>query len=359
MRIVYLIDHLRPDGTQQFLRRLSAGLAARGHGQAVVCLNDSYDPALVSTLRGNGIEVRIIGQRALASGVGMVSLWLWLRARRFDVALTLLFYGDLIGRPLARAAGIARVISSLRSINFHYTGWQRLLIRRTAALVDLVVLNGSHVREFAIQEEGVAADRIRVILNGVEPVHGTAIRQHDNGLPRVSPLIGGVGRLSPEKGYDLLLAALAHATQRHAHLVLIGSGSDARLLQEQALRLSISDRVHFTGQRSDVAPLLPALDLFVHPARQEGMSNALLEAMIAGLPIIATAIPGNREALDSDTCGWLVPPDDPAALAAAIDAALSDPAEAARRGAAARRRAEQLYSIDAMLDAWEQVLSGR
>src|SRR5207253_3979008 len=131
------------------------------------CLNDSWDDVLVSRLREVGAEVRIVGKPALVSGIGLLLLWRWICRGRFDVAATLLFASDTIGRALARAAGVPRIVSSLRARNVHYTSWQRWLVRHTMCWADVVVINSMYVRDFAVAEEGAHPDRIHVIPNGV------------------------------------------------------------------------------------------------------------------------------------------------------------------------------------------------
>lgn len=361
MKIVYFIDHLRPDGAQRALAQIVAGLAERRHQQAVVCLNDSADASVVAALRSARAEVRVVGRTALASGAGLAALWLWLRQRRFDCAVTMLLYADVIGRPLARAAGVRRVIGSIRSTNVQYSGAQRALVRATARCADVFVLNSEHARAFAAEAEGARPARALVIPNGVCLGQRTAARDElraELGLPDGARLIGSVGRLSAEKGHSMLLDALALLPRSDAHLLLAGTGPEESALRRQALRLGVAGRTHFAGHRRDVPRLLGALDVFVHPSRWEGMSNAVLEAMAAGCPIVASAIPGNRELIEDGVHGWLVPPEDAQALGAALGAALADPAEARRRGDAAMRRAAARYSVATMVDAWERVVTG-
>jgi glycosyltransferase involved in cell wall biosynthesis len=360
VRIVFFIDHLRPDGTQRFLSQVTEGLAGRGHAIAIVCLNDSWDTQLVARLR-HVAEVRIIGQRALLRGHGIATALVWLRGRRFDAAVTLLYMSDILGRALARAAGIRYLVTSIRARNIHYTSWQRRMLQLTAHLVDRVVLNSAAAREFAVQHEGADAERIVVIPNGVETSRYArpALRGalgHELQIPEGSYLIGSVGRLSHQKGFDLLITALSSLPQTTTYLLLFGKGEERQSLERQAAACGIGDRVRFAGYRDDMEAIYGALDLYVHPARFEGMPNAVLEAMAAGCPIVATAIDGSQELIEDGVHGWLVPPEDPRALACAIGAALADSDEARRRGAAAQARAAREYSIDAMVDAWERVL---
>lgn len=363
MRIVYFIDHLRHDGAQRVLKQLVEGLSTRSHEQAVVCLDDSRDDALVASLRAARAEVRVIGRAPLLCGYGMVSTWRWLRRECFDVAVTLLFIADAFGRPLAWAARVPRIVSSIRARNTNYPWWKRFVVRQTMHCADAIVINSSSVRDFAIAEEGAPLDRIYVIPNGVRveqyraPLSRAALCA-EFGLSPDCYLVGSVGRLSYQKGFDLLLQALPLVSCQDIALLLIGEGEDEADLRARAAALGLQERVHFAGYRQDVPRLLGALDLYVHPARWEGMPNALLEAMAAGCPIVASAVDGVCELIEDGTAGWLVQPEKIGALAAATQAALSDPAEARRRGVAAQQRAATRFSVEAMVAAWERVLAG-
>jgi glycosyltransferase involved in cell wall biosynthesis len=361
VKIAYFIDHLRGDGTQRALTQLVQGLAKRGHSQKVLCLNNSYDATIVSELRSSPAEVRIVGKTALKSGYGFLSTWLWLKRERFDVIVTMLFAADVIGRALGKWAGVPRIISSLRARNVHYSSLRRWLVRATMDAADAVVINSPHSREFAVVVEGVKPDRIFWIPNGVrvvqytEPVRQELLRD-ELGLPPHGYLLGCVGRLTKQKGIDVLLRALSLVSNPDFNLIIFGTGEDEPLLRALAIKLGLESRVHFAEYRRDLPRILGALDLYVHPARFEGMPNAVLEAMAAACPIVATAVDGNQELIEDGKHGWLVPPDDPSALAMAIGAALSDLDEAQRRGAAAQRRVADYFSVDTMITAWEKVL---
>jgi len=363
MRIVYFIDHLRPDGTQKVLEQLIEGLAAQNHDQAVVCLNDSWDCALVNRLREAQAEVRIVGKVALASGYGLISTWQWLRRRRFDVAVTFLFASDVVGRVLARVAGVPRIVSSPRARNTHYAGWQHWLVRRTMRWVDAVVINSAGIRDFAVIEEGAPGSKIHVIHNGVkaedylEPLDRAALCSEFDLSPERC-LIGAVGRLTHQKGFDVLLRALSLINREDIILLMIGRGEHEASLRAQADKLGLRYQVHFAGYRRDVPRLLGALDLYVHPARFEGMPNALLEAMAAGCPIVASFVDGICELIEDGVHGWLVPAEDADALAGAMQTALNDRTEGKRRAAAAQRRVATQFHVDAMVAAWEAVLCG-
>lgn len=364
MKVVYFIDNLRGDGTQRALTQLIERMAARGHRQTVICLNDSWDSLLVDRLDASGAEVRIVGKVALASGYGLLSMWRSLRDSRFDVAVTLLFFSDVIGRVMARWGGVPRIISSLRARNVHYSLLQRWLVRTTMRSADAVVINSVSVREFAIGEEGASPDRVVVIPNGVcvedytKPIDQSLLLGQMK-LLKHARLLGTVGRLTQQKGFDVLLRALSLIPNQDIQLVIFGLGEEESKLRELATALGLEAWVWFAGYRRDLPRLLGSLDLYVHPARFEGMPNALLEAMAAGCAIVATSVDGNRELIEDGIHGWLVPAEDPVKLAKAIQEALGDPNEARRRGAAARQRVMDHYSVDAMVVSWEKVLVGK
>ncbi|MDZ4719229.1 MAG: glycosyltransferase, partial [Roseiflexaceae bacterium] len=283
MKVVFFIDHLRADGTQRFLRQLVAGLAARGHRLAVVCLNDSWDQVVIDDLRRNGAEVRIVGRAALVGLYGIVTTFIWLRARRFDTAVTLLFTADVFARILAQAAGIPWIISSIRARNVNYSWWQHMMSRLTMPLADVVVLNSANASDFAVAHEGLRRTQMVVIPNGVSVgsarIRSSAGLRAELGLPIAGTLLGSVGRLTYQKGFDVLLHALALLPNANSCLALFGSGEEQQHLQQLAKALGLCGRVAFAGYRHDAAQLLGALDLYIHAARFEGMPNALLEAM--------------------------------------------------------------------------------
>lgn len=362
MKIVYFIDHLRHDGTQQVLKQLVEGLAARGHKQVVICLNDDYDEALVNCMKAAGAEISAVGKLGFAFGYGFLSIWKRLRRERPDVAVTLLFVSDLVGRPIARISGVPHIVSSLRARNTHYPRWKRWLVRTTMQWVHNVVINSTSVREFAILEEGARPESIHYIPNGVDvrdychPVNRAELCAHLGLVPEVY-LIGSVGRLTYQKGFDILLKAIALIPRPDVHLLLVGRGELGDMLRTSACSMKIASRVHFAGYRHDVPQLLGAFDLYVHPARFEGMPNIILEAMAAHCPIVATAVDGVRDLMEDGKHGWLTRPEDPGELAKAIQSAIEHPTEAHRRADAAFQRVSTEFSIDKMIGAWEMVLS--
>ena len=200
---------------------------------------------------------------------------------------------------------------------------------------------------------GLPARKIRVVRNGVPLAQNRCPRNERlrqellGGMTR--PMVLTLARLDPQKGLPYLLEAAVNVPG--ALFVIAGEGDERRVLEARAQTLGVQDRVLFLGHRDDVHDLLAACDLFVLPSLFEGFPLSVLEASAAGKPLIATAVDGTSEAIRDGETGLLVPPADPAALAAAINRLLGDSGLAARLGSAAAVYARQTFGVDRMVEA--------
>jgi glycosyltransferase involved in cell wall biosynthesis len=264
-----------------------------------------------------------------------------------------MFHANLPGRVLGRLAGVPIIITSRRNENIGGAMRERFN-RWTAHLDDRVVAVCELARQAEIERAGVAFEHVVTIYNGVDvtqfpvaSVQATAQARRAIGMPFKVPLVGSVGRLHPQKGFSDLLTAFVQVRQRipSAQLFVAGDGELREGLEAQARSLGMAEAVTFTGVRADVPKILAALDLFVLPSLWEGMPNAVLEAMAAGLPVVATAVGGTPEVVMDGVTGLLVPPQDPSALAQAIERLLRDPDLRRTMGRAGRRRVEQHFDV--------------
>jgi len=222
-------------------------------------------------------------------------------------------------------------------------GLEHALVRQTYRAADCVVANSRRLAESLGQAFGLAREKLRVVRN---PVDIDTIRGRAGELPEDAPpgpLIVSVGRLTPQKGHDLLLRAFAGSRFRGTHrLAIVGEGSGLGALEALARELGIAERVHFLGFRTNPWALVARAELFVLASRWEGFPNALLEAMACGAPVLAAdCCFGPGEMIEHGESGWLVPPDDSAALGEAMDALLADSELRRRLGVAAVRRASE------------------
>jgi glycosyltransferase involved in cell wall biosynthesis len=261
----------------------------------------------------------------------------------------------------ARLAGRGRIVAGRRSVPVE-RGARAVLEEMVVRLADRVIVNAD-----ALRPRGAAGARTHVIPSGVDtelfrprPEARGELRARlgiANANP-ATPVIGTVGRLEARKGTALLLEAAAQLVKKglsELRVVVVGDGPLRDELSALAARLGITERVHMLGNRSDVAEVLVALDVFVLPSHSEGMSNALLEAMATGLPVVATAVGGNPEVVSAETTGVLVPPDNAMALADAVLRLVASPGLRAQLGAAARGQVQERHGACAMVRRLEAV----
>jgi glycosyltransferase involved in cell wall biosynthesis len=286
-----------------------------------------------------------------------------LRRDRPDIVHAYLPAANVIGPIAAWLAGVPRVIVSKRAL----ADYKRLypLLRRVEPLgnrlADVILVNSDAVRRDIERTETHWEGKFRKVYNGVAPLAPwgpgeiEAFRFRE-GLPLGAPLVACVSNFYPYKGHGELVEAVATVAPRFPEATFLLVGRDSGTLEET--KASVRERgigaaVRFLGSRSDVPDLLRACDLFVHPSREEGFSNAILEAMAAGLPVAAFDVGGNAEAVVHGETGLLAPARDAGALARALAELLGDEGRRKRMGEAGRRRAAECFSLDRMVAEME------
>ncbi|MEP6508836.1 MAG: glycosyltransferase family 4 protein, partial [Gemmatimonadales bacterium] len=228
---------------------------------------------------------------------------------------------------------------------------------------DTVVVNAERMAPPFRNLEGFGADNVRVIHNGVIVPERQAPRgslREQLGIPLDARVIGTVARLAKQKRVDRLLR-IAAALPSDVHCVIAGDGPDRLDLIRQSQAIPNRERIHFIGHRENKGDVLDALDVFVLTSDKEGLSNAMLEAMAFGLPVISTPVSGSEEALGVDETGRLagvVTGFDEASIIRAINSLLDSKRLQVETGVVARNRALTMFSLDTMLDRWEGVLNG-
>jgi glycosyltransferase involved in cell wall biosynthesis len=276
----------------------------------------------------------------------------WCRDRGILVLQTCDFYANVVGLLAGAWARVPVRIGSRREINADKTAAQIRLQRFAYSMAHKVVANSTAAAN-AVAREGVPAGRIEIIRNGLD-ISSIPARQRARGAPRT---VVTVGNLRAEKRHEVLLSAMRTVTARHpdARLLIVGAGPRRRALQALATDWGLTSFVQFLGHRDDIGAALNAADIFALPSRTEASPNAVIEAMAAGLPVVATAVGGVPELVAHGETGLLVPVEDAAAFARALLQLMDDPAAAERMGVTARRRAVERHSFDRMTRAFEQL----
>jgi glycosyltransferase involved in cell wall biosynthesis len=273
----------------------------------------------------------------------------WCRDRRIAVVHTTELYSNIFGLPGAALAGVPVRIGNRREINPDKSAAQIALQRAAYGCAQRIVAN-SHAAADRLIAERVPQRKVAVIPNGLD-FHAFEPRIAAERPRRVAV----VANLRPEKGHDVLIDAAADVLRRvpDARFDLVGGGPELDALVARAEARQVRHAFAFLGHQDNVAARLAAADLFVLPSRSEAFPNAVLEAMAAGMPIVASAVGGIRELIDDQQTGLLVPAGDPRALADRIVRLMTMPRLAQRLGEAARAAAEARYSFERMVSSFD------
>jgi glycosyltransferase involved in cell wall biosynthesis len=251
---------------------------------------------------------------------------------------------------VTKAFSDARLVWSMRDMGILRDRKHRIAYRLMNGVPDAVFAVSEQVRRSCIEVDGIAPDRVRTIYNGLDLTRW----ESPPSAPHSGLVVATLGNIRRVKGHDLFVRAAAQLATRFpdASFSIAGDVLEPDYFAElQALvqELGLVDRFRFLGGIADPPAHLAAADIFVLPSRSEGFSNAIVEAMAASLPVIATNVGGNAEAVEDGTTGLIVPPEDVDALAAAISSLLADPTHARAMGKAGKLRAQEKFTTEAMM----------
>lgn len=367
VRVAIFAPGLVTGGTQRHLQQVLGGLDRRRFDPVVYSLKSGGEVAL--ELGAAGVPVRFVPLEGRLVSLGTVRavrrVATELRADGVRIVHGYQWRPALVGALAARLAGVPVVLASKRSLSGD-SRTERRAWRLLGRLVDGITVNADALRVEAIAQ-GVRSQWV-VVRNGIDlerfgsDATPPAAARGALGLDEATPLVGAVGRLEARKGHDDLLRAVARLGARGAaalpQVALVGDGPERDALDALAHALGIGHVVRFAGTVTDVRPWLAAMDAFVLPSREEGSSNAALEAMACARPVIATGVGGTGELIEDGRTGLIVPPRDPVALARALATVLDAPEHAAQLGAAARRVVEERYAVGRMVQEIEALWKG-
>ncbi len=317
----------------------------------VVTLYDGATP-LAAQIRQTGTPVVDLQMKGAGRFAAPYRFWQLVRRERPSIIHNWLYHASLLGRTLGRWAGTPVIVTARHSVHLGSPARERLH-HWTGRFDDRTIL----ICDFMHGQEVGRASRYVTIYNGIPPLAlpprqtARASLRAELGLPATAVLVLTTGRLHPVKGHADALPALAQvvAQRPETHFVWAGEGEERPRLEHWLREHTLTAHVHLLGARADVPALLAASDLFLLPSRWEGVSVAILEAMAAGLPVVATAVGGTPEVVVEGQTGLLVPPQDPHALAGAILRLLDRPEAAARLGEAGSQRVAAHFTLAHMV----------
>ena len=357
MRVLFLTASYLPEvgGAERQLELLSRELQRRGHEVSIVTHRVPGAPVR-ETL--NGVRIRRLFPSTLPAGlrspvfIALTMLYLLVHGRRFDavhcMSLSVHAVGVAVARPLWGFRWVVRMacagpFGDLAPIR---AGWRRRLMRWALNRAHkAVALSGDVARE--MEQFGIARERIEIMFNAVDTERFQVV---DRSYSEAGGLLF-VGRLTEQKNVGPLIEALARPGLGECVLTLAGAGDQEEGLRRRAVECGVDDRVRFAGLIADMAPVYAEHDVFVLPSLGEGMSNALLEAMASGMPVVSTEASGTVDVVRPGRDGILVDEPSAAALAEALRrVCAASPAVRAEMGASARQRVLDVCGVESLVD---------
>jgi glycosyltransferase involved in cell wall biosynthesis len=340
------------------LERLILGLTQAGvrGGQRVrvVCLD--RPGALAGEVEAAGAGVICLGKRPGLRPVTAVRLARVFAREGSEIVHTHQIGALLYAGPAAAAAGVGAVVHTEHGNHLGGDSTRlgkaraRILWSAAAGWADRFACVSADIAAAAAARGGVPRRKLLVVPNGVDTEPDVSADEvvtlrREFGWAEGTPVVGTVGRLAPVKRQEVLIRAFAELRRRHAaaRLLLVGEGPERPDLEALAREMRVADAVAFAGQRSRPEPFYRLMTVFTLTSRSEGMPVSLLEAWAAGVPAVCTAVGGVPEMIADGRTGFLVPPDDPGAVAAALDRVLSDPALGAAVAASGRQEVRERY----------------
>ncbi len=346
-------------GVERWFMDVALGLVRRGHRVLSV-----GRPGALWTRRSleAGLPTRTTAMKGdLALGEARAIAY-WMQEERVEVLCTKLHRGIRLGGLAARFAGHVPVVAFMGLVEAK-AGW-RYRITYRMFLHWILTLSEGMRRDILAVKSGVPEDRVVAIPYGVDPGVYDVSTEEAQGARRMlgagpgDLLVLAAGRLHEQKRFDLLLEAFARAREKvpAARLVVVGTGSLRADLERRARELGVADRTQFAGFRADMPAVFAAADLFALSSDDEGLPMVVLEAMAAGLPVVATEVGSVRDLVEDGETGIVVERRNPGSMGDGIASLLADEATRRRMGAAGRARVRERYRLDRCVEETEAFL---
>jgi L-malate glycosyltransferase len=365
LRVLSVISQLQVGGAQTYLTRIAPRIRQHGVDMEICALERvgsmvvEFERAGVA-VHGTPYESRVSHSNSLTLLRTVDSIRRIVRRGRFDIVHTYLFWSDILGVSGAWLARCPRIIVGRRSLHVGIhdsTVLFHALEQVTNKLADEVIANSQAVLRDNVAHERFLPSKRTVIYNGIDvSLYEPVARKLSGPLRLVT-----VGALAPLKGQSNAIQAMRLVTDAglDARLVFVGSGPDEAQLRRLSKEIGVAELITFAGEHTDPRAFLSSAEIFLLPSRQEGFSNAILEAMASGLPVIATDVGGNAEAVVHGHGGLIVEPEKPEALAAAITEMNRERDDLEAMGRFNRRLVVERFSLDASARNLADVYFGR
>jgi glycosyltransferase involved in cell wall biosynthesis len=362
IKLLYIIDCLNIGGTEKQLIELINRLDRKKFDLYLCCLRDSE---YLQKLKLD-CNVHILDLRKLVSIRGLrklVNLSEYIRSKNIQIVQTFFIDANIVGTIAARLAGTRVIISSRREMVYWYTPKILYAFKFLKHFTTKYLANSSNVRDYVSEKEGIQKNRIDVLYNGIDlsrysvdnKVRQSEIR-NEIGAASDDAIVGIVSNLNrPVKRVDVFLMAAAEVLGKgfNALFVIVGEGYLKEQLQRMGKELGITEKLRFIGSKENVVPYIQSFSIAVNSSESEGFSNAVLEYMACGVPVVATNFGGSSEAVIHGETGLLVNPNNHIEMADAIIELLQDPQTAKSMGSRGRTRVESNFAFEVVVERQE------
>jgi glycosyltransferase involved in cell wall biosynthesis len=353
INILYLTTSPVMGGAEKQLYYLATQLDPERFLVKVCVLKSEDDGVLVHMLKEKGVHTESIGMKSKCGFFKLVKLWNIIREYQPDILQSFLFFDNIVGRIFGKLAGVRVIVSGQRNVEPYRSHVRNFLDKITLPLADYVVSNSEAGKHILIEREHVKGNKIEVIYNGImEPeMHRTKKRDGEK------KIVGFVGYMTKQKGVDILLEA-AHMLGKglpNIEFVLVGDGSQRKYLEKLAKKLEMGNTVRFMGHRKRPTEQMKEFDVLAVPSLWEGVPNVILEAMMYGIPVVASRVGGVPEVIEEGVTGFLVKPRDACELAKKIEYMLRmRPEERMQMSENEKATARKKFSMDHMVAQFEK-----
>jgi glycosyltransferase involved in cell wall biosynthesis len=351
INILHVIPKLTVGGVENQLLMVLKKYNKKEFSPVVCCLSDRGDLGL--EIESCGVELICLNKLKHTFDWTIIKdIYQLIKQKSIKVIRTHQYHANLYGRCAAILAKVPCIVASVHNVyTIDKKIHRRIINKFLARYTDKIIAVSKAVKHDILLYDRISHEKICVIYNGIEMRSFLNLHGHirgEFGVPRNIPLIGTVGRLTAQKGHRYLLEAIDKLKLKFpgTKLLIAGDGPLKNELEKYAQTLNIHDKVIFLGLRRDIPDFLSSIDIFVLPSLWEGLSNALIEAMASGKPVIATDIPPIREIINSEELGILVPPENSDAIADALEILLYNKNRAEAFGKAASEKAFSAFTIE-------------
>lgn len=359
--MLHLLPTLGVGGMENGVVNLANNIDLSMFSTSICCVLSSG--AMADRIRIGQARVMTLGQKAGKAFVLPLKLAYIYKKERADIIHTHNYYAGLYGIPAAKLLGIP-VVHGLHGLDYDASTGAVINAKKegmVCRMADRLSCVSASLEKTATRDFGVDPDKVSLVVNGVDfksfsVRHQGPAARDELGIEPDSLVIGSVGRLHYQKNYKLLLRAFAELRGYGGlKLILVGDGEERVRLSALAKDLGIHQHVVFAGQRGDIPKMLSVMDIFVLPSFLEGMSNTILEAMCAGLPVVASATGGNPELVEDRMSGLLFESDSLDALTSRLKELITNPGLRSELGSRALNAALGRFSIKAMVERYERL----